>query len=228
MPVKTAASKLSTEDIAKAKASGELEIAGEKLLPEEYSILRHYLGDKVAVEPNWNDQVLVLLDVYQDAELLNEGYLREVINRVQRLRKTCGVLVTDDIQVFYDIPKENPLRKLVDANRALVQKNIDRTFASADYLPSGAQIRAKEEVEVNGCKWNVIITWRTLALNRSSVPTSLVKSVEYALSTSEFKSKLALLKKDGQLVFKLDEAPITLKFGKDIFESFSDLLEATK
>lgn len=54
-------------------------------------------------------QILVLLNVSPDQSMLDEGTAREIINRVQKLRKKAHLVPTDSITVYYNI---NPAGEL--------------------------------------------------------------------------------------------------------------------
>ncbi len=50
--------------------------------------------------------VTVWLDTALDDALVGEGRARELVNRIQKLRKDLGFEVTDRIRVKYDCPPE--------------------------------------------------------------------------------------------------------------------------
>ena len=56
--------------------------------------------------PGWlvstDEEITVALDIKLDDELLTEGFARELINRVQNLRKTNDLNVTDKIITFVE------------------------------------------------------------------------------------------------------------------------------
>lgn len=59
---------------------------------------------------------VVLLDAASRPELLDEGIVHDVVNWVQKPRKTAGLLPTDDVQIQYDIsesPGEFNMQRLV-------------------------------------------------------------------------------------------------------------------
>jgi len=66
------------------------------LLPEEVEIVPEDI-------PGWmtanKDNLTVALDITVTPELEKEGHARELVNRIQRLRKDSGLEVTDRIQV---------------------------------------------------------------------------------------------------------------------------------
>ena len=52
------------------------------------------------IDANGDGEVLVVMDLRPDQELLAAGAAREVVNRVQRLRKKAGLVATDTVEVF--------------------------------------------------------------------------------------------------------------------------------
>jgi isoleucyl-tRNA synthetase len=46
-------------------------------------------------------EVLAVLDLRRDDSLVSAGLARELVNRVQKLRKSAGLVVTDEVEVFY-------------------------------------------------------------------------------------------------------------------------------
>jgi isoleucyl-tRNA synthetase len=55
------------------------------------------------LETNTDDDVLTILDAELYPELADEGLAREIINRVQRLRKKAGLQPTDDVKMEYKV-----------------------------------------------------------------------------------------------------------------------------
>ncbi|KAI6936469.1 isoleucyl-tRNA synthetase, partial [Hortaea werneckii] len=103
--IKAALPKLSKDDIHTYLSSGSLTVEGHQLSSEDLRVQRKLKESKetanleVAVE----GEVLVLLDSYAYPELAQEGLAREVLNRVQRLRKKAGLVPTDDVKLAYSV-----------------------------------------------------------------------------------------------------------------------------
>jgi isoleucyl-tRNA synthetase len=76
----------------------ELEVDGESvdIRPEEVTILEEATGDLAVLSQNG---YLVALDHHVDDVLRAEGMARELVNRVQRLRRDAGLEVTDRIRL---------------------------------------------------------------------------------------------------------------------------------
>ncbi|KAK5125947.1 hypothetical protein LTR85_011302 [Meristemomyces frigidus] len=103
--IKSALPKLSKEDIHGFLTAGAVTVEGHKLGAEDLRVQRGVKQSKetanleVAVEGD----VMILLDAFAYPELAQEGLAREVLNRVQRLRKRAGLVPTDDVRLAYSV-----------------------------------------------------------------------------------------------------------------------------
>lgn len=99
--------KLSTEEIKRFLADGHLKVAFDgrtvDLAAEDVEVLRNE-KDGFAVESDGG--LTVALDVTLTDDLIDEGFAREIVNKVQNMRKTSGFEVTDRIRIrlFADEP----------------------------------------------------------------------------------------------------------------------------
>lgn len=93
-------------------------------------------------------KVTVLLDVTPDEEMLNEGILRDIVNRIQRLRKDYKIQPGDNIDVYYQVnPAESKLDALLKKSIEYVQTNIKKPFKQYE---SGLKLNvAPKTFEVN-------------------------------------------------------------------------------
>ena len=98
--IATYISDLSQEDITKLENEGQLTIRGNG---EEYTI--HLNEVEIVSEdiPGWlvtsDGKLTVALDIKVSEELRQEGVARELVNRIQNLRKESGFEVTDKINI---------------------------------------------------------------------------------------------------------------------------------
>lgn len=72
-------------------------------------------------EADSQDGILVLLNVCADASMKDEGTAREIINRVQKLRKEAKLVPSDLIQVYYKL--DTVKEKTVDLERVCREFN---------------------------------------------------------------------------------------------------------
>ncbi|SHE98082.1 Isoleucyl-tRNA synthetase [Tissierella praeacuta DSM 18095] len=111
--------------------------AGEKIVlnldGEDTEIEKDYVlvtieskeGFDVAMENN----LFVILDTTLTPELINEGYAREFVSKIQQMRKSNGYEVLDNINIFYDGSDE--IKKAIDEFEEFIKsetlaKSIER------------------------------------------------------------------------------------------------------
>lgn len=82
------------------KATGELklDIAGEEIVLLESDLLIDTAQMEGYVSESDND-ITVVLDTNLTPELIEEGYVREIISKVQTMRKEAGFEVMDKIKI---------------------------------------------------------------------------------------------------------------------------------
>lgn len=91
---------LSQEEISQLQTTGsyELEVEGQKAVVEATDV--EIISEDI---PGWlvsnEGNLTVALDVELTDELINEGMARELINRIQNIRKEIGLEITDRINV---------------------------------------------------------------------------------------------------------------------------------
>lgn len=100
-------------------------------------------------------QVVVLLDSEVHPELQAEGAARDVINRIQRLRKKAGLQPTDAIDYFYRFTEgmTEALDDVMKTQSEVFTRNLRRVPRPAAELPNDAEVVFEEEQEVNDTKF---------------------------------------------------------------------------
>jgi len=83
--------------------------------------------------------ITVALDITISDELKQEGISRELVNRIQNIRKDSGFEVTDKIQV--QIQKQPELETAVLANEQYIKsETLTETIMFVDQLPAGVEV----------------------------------------------------------------------------------------
>ena len=98
---------LSQEELRRFVQDKTMLVGGIQLVEDDITILRVLRDSRSDVsaadgekwEPAFADDMVVLLDTAPSAELASEGIARELVNRVQRLRKKAGLVPTDDVRM---------------------------------------------------------------------------------------------------------------------------------
>lgn len=83
----------------------KLEIAGE-----ETEIKKDYVEVKISAKEGFDvvmeNNLFVILDTELNNELLNEGYVREFVSKIQQLRKKKDLEILDNIKITYKSDEE--------------------------------------------------------------------------------------------------------------------------
>jgi len=102
-----AINQLDKEGISKLEKEGSLMLSvnGEdkEISIDEVEITSQDIEGWLVASQN---NITVALDIHIDDKLKNEGIARELVNRIQNLRKDSGFEVTDRISIAYNAPDE--------------------------------------------------------------------------------------------------------------------------
>ena len=137
--------------------TGELEVAGVKLVAGDLVVNRgvNQKGASEHMEANTDNEVLIILDTELYPELVEEGHAREIINRVQQLRKAANLKTTDDIIMEYrvlddPIGLEKVFQKHSDMFEKVLRRPLDKaTITTVEPLHPGEHLDKiiKEEMQ---------------------------------------------------------------------------------
>lgn len=105
--ISQATAKMTNDDIVKLETDGKISIdLGDKTLELEIEDFEITIKDI----PGWtvasNGSMTVALDMTLNDELISEGIARELVNRIQNLRKDSGFELTDRIELIVKNDKE--------------------------------------------------------------------------------------------------------------------------
>ncbi|KAL9103449.1 MAG: hypothetical protein Q9163_001512 [Psora crenata] len=119
---------LTTDQVKDFTRNGRISVAGIDLTSEDLIVKRDVLsGEGKNIVTNSDDDVLTILDLSLDPDLLQDGLAREIINRVQRLRKKAGLVTTDDVKMYYRVisePTEVELSKAFKSRVATIESVV--------------------------------------------------------------------------------------------------------
>lgn len=103
--VKKALPGLSSDDVRRFVSEKSIIVDGIELKEEDLIVKRGLKDDESskALETNTDNDVLTILNATIYPELAQEGLAREVVNRVQQLRKRARLVPTDDVKMEYRV-----------------------------------------------------------------------------------------------------------------------------
>ena len=129
---------------AQLKADGALkfEIDGQAVELTEEDLLIDVVesGDYVTFGDN---QITVVIDTKLTPELIEEGFVREIISKVQSMRKEAGFEVTDRITLYID--NNEKIAEIVNGNDEKIKAAV-----LADHLMLGQMSGFTKEWDING------------------------------------------------------------------------------
>jgi len=159
--VKKALPSLTSAEVKKFVDDKKMTVDGIEL-DEEDLIVKRGLRDNDAsknFEANTDNDVLTILDAAIYPGLADEGVAREIINRVQRLRKKAGLVPTDDVKMEYRVqsdPGEIGLTRVFESQGKAIEKALRRPIDKhlvtevEGAIPNGVSefVIAEEEQEI--------------------------------------------------------------------------------
>lgn len=158
--VMAAIKELKSEQLEEFQATGTIVVEGHELHGEDLRLM--YTFDQVAggsaqFEAHSDAQVLVLLDVTPDQSMVDEGVAREVINRIQKLRKKRNLVPTDEITVYY---RSHPEGDYLDT---VIKEHKDFIFATVKAalkpypVPTSKEVLIQETTQLKGSELEITL-----------------------------------------------------------------------
>jgi isoleucyl-tRNA synthetase len=135
--VKKALPNLTSQEIKDFIKNGEIKVDGIRVEKEDLTVKRGLAKDDSNKDQEFNtdDDVLIILDVASYPELEQEGLAREIIRRVQDLRKKASLVPTDDVGMEYRVlsdPENVGLEAAFENQGALFEKALRRNVDKHD------------------------------------------------------------------------------------------------
>ncbi|XP_046393549.1 isoleucine--tRNA ligase, cytoplasmic isoform X2 [Ischnura elegans] len=125
--VTAAIKELTDAQIHQFLASGSIDVLGHKLESEDLRIMFNFTGEAAKelsekYEAHSEGELLVLVDVTPDQTMVDEGIAREVINRIQKLRKKARLVPLDEVDVFYQVtPESSSLSEIIKSHKEFIE-----------------------------------------------------------------------------------------------------------
>ena len=126
---------LSRAQVIEYLKQGKLTLEGVEIQEGWITITKKF-NEKYATHPelgvDTNVDSSVMLDLKQDENLKQMGLAREVVNKVQMLRKSTGLNIDDQIEVFYQLQGDDSVfREAIAKNIAQIRSSVKMPFLDA-------------------------------------------------------------------------------------------------
>ncbi|XP_036043283.1 isoleucine--tRNA ligase, cytoplasmic isoform X2 [Onychomys torridus] len=159
--VMMAIKQLSNEELEQFQKSGSIVVEGHELHEEDLRLMYTFdqaTGGTAQFEAHSDAQALVLLDVTPDQSMVDEGMAREVINRIQKLRKKCNLVPTDEITVYYNAKSEGRyLNNVIESHTDFIFATIKAPLKPYP-VPTSDNILIQEQTQLKGSELELTLT----------------------------------------------------------------------
>jgi isoleucyl-tRNA synthetase len=129
-PVMQAIKALTDSDLQQFLSNGHMELLGHNIEPADVRIMFSFSGDTASelsqkYEAHANNDLLVLLATTPDDAMQDEGIAREVINRVQKLRKKAHLVPSDPVTVYFSVsPPDSHLHDVTMSHAHFIENAL--------------------------------------------------------------------------------------------------------
>jgi isoleucyl-tRNA synthetase len=156
--VKNALPNVSSNDVKMYTETGKLSVDGIDLVTGDLTVQR-YIELPTSAESqhatHTDNDVVVRLDIKVHPELMGEWFARELMNRIQKLRKKAGLQATDDVDIFYQFDEASEKAGLATLREysGIIRKTCRNVPVDASERKAGKELVIEEEQEVNDVKF---------------------------------------------------------------------------
>ncbi|KAI0302614.1 isoleucine-tRNA ligase [Russula brevipes] len=159
--VKSALPGLTSDDVRSYTQTGRVTVAGIELVEGDLVVQRYIEvpEGEGSYATHTDNNVVVRLDIQVHPELAREWLARELISRVQKLRKKAGLQATDDVEVYYRF-EEGAGAELRDAMREhaeVIERTVRSVPADVSERKAGSVVIIEEEQEVAETKFLLLL-----------------------------------------------------------------------
>lgn len=170
--VRKALPNLKSDDVRQFVQRGQIIVDGIELEKKDLIVKRGLKEDESwkHLETNTDNDVLTILDTEMQLSLLHEGVAREIVNKVQQLRKRAELKPTDDVKMEY--------RVLTDPDNIGIEKVFEehgRTFEKALRRPIDKHLVTQVGGEASDAMTEVVIVEEDQKVQEATFMLRLVK-----------------------------------------------------
>ncbi|KAK6164026.1 hypothetical protein DH2020_000890 [Rehmannia glutinosa] len=178
---------MSTEAILAFEKTGEITIATHVLKLSDIKITREFKPPgNVKIEDmdaKGDGDVLVVLDLRQDDSLYEAGVAREIVNRVQKLRKKAALEPTDLVEVFFKSldEDEKSSREILESQGLYIKDALGSSLLPSALLPPHAVVLAEESFHgISNLSFAITLVRPTLVFNSDALVSLYAGNTKFA------------------------------------------------
>lgn len=209
---------MTDSDIQAEVKKGFFELAGHKIELEHVRILYQMGSDSQKdqrFEANSDNEVLCLLDMVPSQELIDEGLARELVNRVQKLKKKGGLFPTDPVIVYFSVnQKGSDVEKVGKSYKEFIETAIKSQFLPYTEESKTKQVLVESTEDLKGVQLKLVVAstkerllpytkWINVLLHKDLKGRLGAKTNTASLCLYDFNGKIATLEQIKMEIEKL-------------------------
>ncbi|GFP97100.1 probable isoleucine--tRNA ligase cytoplasmic [Phtheirospermum japonicum] len=233
---------MSTEDILAFEKAGEITIGTHVLKASDIKITREFKAPDGAnvddMDAKGDGDVLVVLDLRRDDSLYSVGVAREIVNRVQKLRKKAGLEPTDLVEVFFKSldEDENVSREILESQELYIKEAIGSLLLPSAVMPTHAVALAEEAFHgVSDLSFVITLVRPALVFNLDALAALYAGNVKFAnglktylLARDNLKSEFQLGKGKIKVGCVEGQPAVDVVLGEHVFLTVGDYFSSTR
>ena len=158
--VASAINAFTSAEIVNFMNTGEVTVCGFTLTKEDIVVKREFNGDAKRYEAAASDDgsLMVAIDTTCDDAMFCELRARSIVAAVQKLRKSSGLVVADQVDIYYEIVDEKAgeagtaaaytlVEECFKMHGEIVDKRLKCTPAQVSHKPADANVIATDSLE---------------------------------------------------------------------------------
>jgi len=156
--VKNALPNVTSDAVKQYLSDNKIVIDGIQLEKGDLTVQR-YLELPLSAEgqfaTNSDSDVVVRLDIQIHPDLESEGLARELVSRVQKLRKKAGLQATDDVHVFYRFEAHTgaDIQAALEKHKDLIRRTVGGLPVDIQGRKANSELIIEEEQEITDVKF---------------------------------------------------------------------------
>nr|XP_042904270.1 isoleucine--tRNA ligase, cytoplasmic isoform X2 [Parasteatoda tepidariorum]XP_042904276.1 isoleucine--tRNA ligase, cytoplasmic isoform X2 [Parasteatoda tepidariorum] len=160
--VADAVRKLDSSQLAEFMSKGCITVCGHELVEGDIRLMHSFSGEKAEelskkYEAHSAGEVLILLDITRNQDMVDEGTAREVINRIQKLRKKAHLVPSDPVSVYVSVsPPTDSLNNVIKNFQEFIVNTIKVPVGFLPYPPD-KKVIIQETSDIKGVQLEMVI-----------------------------------------------------------------------
>ncbi|KAL8556425.1 hypothetical protein ACS0TY_004027 [Phlomoides rotata] len=235
---------MSTEAILAFEKAGEITIAGHVLKLSDIKINRDFKppGDaKIEdIDAKGDGDVLVVLDLRGDESLHEAGVAREIVNRIQKLRKKAALEPTDLVEVYFkSLDKDEKVaQEIVGSQGQYIREALGSILLPHDIIPPHAVVLAEESFHgISNLSFAITLARPALVLSSEAIAALYGGNIRFARGLQSYllmrdhnnlKAEFQLGKGKIQVSCIENQPPVSVVLGDHVFLSVGDYFSSKK